>query len=152
MLQLTLPLTSLANTHNELDLIRQETNLTEDDIQLSLEIISEHSSLFLEYADPNVLDSYGFEDQNIAILKYFYDINYATLNPLTVTQSLSTEDSIQPRLAGIFIKMAIKDKIQDAIKDKMGERIKKQIGEELKDKVEDKWVQAAKKEVDEHGR
>lgn len=68
MLQLTLPLTSSANTQNELDLIRQETNLTEDDIQLSLDIISEHSSLFLENADINVLNSYGLEDQNIALL------------------------------------------------------------------------------------
>ncbi len=121
MLQITLPLTSLAHSHNELDLIRQQTNLPEDDIQLSLEIISDHSDILLEYDDSNVLYSYGFEDQNIAILKYFYDINYPAepINSLTVSRSLTTEGNIQPRMAGIFIRLAIKDKIQDAIKDKM---------------------------------
>ncbi|GED62731.1 YpjP family protein [Lysinibacillus fusiformis] len=149
MLQLTLPLTSSANTQNELDLIRQETNLTEDDIQLSLDIISEHSSLFLENADVNVLNSYGLEDQNIALLKYFYDINYPsiTLHAFAVSQNVSNNDNIQPRVANVLIRVLIKD----ALKKKMGDKIKKEIGDEVKDKVQDKWIAAAEKEIDKHG-
>ncbi|ODV57137.1 MULTISPECIES: hypothetical protein [Lysinibacillus] len=145
MLQLTLPLTSSANTQNELDLIRQESNLTEDDIQLSLDIISEHSSLFLENADVNFLNSYGLEDQNIALLKYFYDINYPsiTLNAFAVSQN----DNIQPRVANVLIRVLIKD----ALKKKMGDKIKKEIGDEVKDKVQDKWIAAAEKEINKHG-
>lgn len=114
ILQLTLPLTSTANTQNGLDLIRQETNLTEDDIQLSLDIISEHSSLFLENADITVLNSYGLEDQNIALLKYFYDINYpsVTLNAFAVSQNVTNNDNIQPRLANVLIRVLIKDALK----------------------------------------
>ncbi|WP_427071177.1 hypothetical protein [Lysinibacillus fusiformis] len=149
MLQLTLPLTSSANTQNELDLIRQETNLTEDDIQLSLDIISEHSSLFLENADVNVLNSYGLEDQSIALLKYFYDINYPsiTLHAFAVSQNVTNNDNIQPRVANVLIRVLIKD----ALKKKMGDKIKKEIGDEVKDKVQDKWIAAAEKEIDKHG-
>ncbi|WCH45785.1 YpjP family protein [Lysinibacillus sp. OF-1] len=149
ILQLTLPFTSSANTQNGLDLIRQETSLTEDDIQLSFDIISEHSSLFLENADITVLNSYGLEDQNIALLKYFYDINYpsVTLNAFAVSQNVTNNDNIQPRLANVLIRVLIKD----ALKKKMGDKIKKEIGKEVKDQIEDKWIAAAEKEIGQHG-
>lgn len=149
MLQVVVPLTGLANTNNELDLIRQETNLTDKDIQLSLEIISDNSSVFLESADTSVLDSYGLEDQNIALLKYFYDTSYITQSPdsSVALQTLSTEEVIQPRLASILIRTYIKK----ALKDKMGDRIEKQIGDKVKNEVEDKWVAAAEKEINKHG-
>lgn len=144
-LQIAFPFSGSANTTNELERIKQESQLTEQDIQLGLQIISDNSSVFIENADIKVLESYGIADQNVALLKYYYNLSDSTQS-LYSFQLEKTDQVIAPR-NGLLIRLLIKD----AMKDKMGDKIKKQIGKEVEDKVEQKMIDAAEKEIAKNG-
>ena len=146
LIQIVLPLSSLASSNDELEIIKQETKVTDEDIQLGLLIISDNSSFFLENADLSELESYGIEDQNIALLKYYYNMGNTTQSFNFPQLETRAEIAIQPRY-GSLIRVLVKG----AIKKKQGPRIEKQIGKEVDDKVVKQMQDEAENLVGKYG-
>src|SRR5690606_25038887 len=95
-----------------------------------------------ENANLEVLESYGIEDQNIALLKYYYTIQSADSAYLEAR----TEDAIQPRWGAL-----VKELIKGAAKKKQGPKIEKQIGKEVDAKVVKNMAEEAEILVEKYG-
>lgn len=68
--QICIPFSVLANDDINLKEINYESNLSDEELQLGLYLISENQDLFLMDINQEFLGSYNNEDLNFLLLKY----------------------------------------------------------------------------------
>ncbi|MEK5530633.1 YpjP family protein [Viridibacillus sp. FSL R5-0468] len=150
LVQVTLPFASLANSNDEIETFKQETNSTDKDIQLGLKIISDNRDMLLEDVDHEILDSYGIENQDIALLKYYF--NNSSSTGFNDDVQIETRDaiSIEPHLGAVVVS-TVRALVAKSVKKKMGKKIEKQIGKEVESKVVTRMQDEAEKQVKKYG-
>ncbi len=95
IIQTVLPFISFAN-NSELEAIQHKYQITDVDLEKSLELISNNKELFLEFADEEVLKSYNLEDENAALLQYYLSTNSTKSNVFSTTIISNDEVIVQP--------------------------------------------------------
>ena len=132
-----MPSVSFAN-QSGLETIQQKWNITDEDLEKSLELISNNQELFLEFADEEILNSYNIEDKNAALLQYYLSTNQIENSVNTLTLTSDNEIIAQPTWA-ILVRLLV----SNAVKKKMGKEVTKRIGNEVEAKVIPKFKDAA---------
>lgn len=136
--QISIPI-SQAHSNLVLEKIKSESNISEDELNLTLELISQNQSTFLMDINQEALKSQSNNDLNLSLLRY-YSTLYSNSRDYYSSSELVKEDEIQP-----FVGFVVRLLIQNAVKKKMGGKIAKQIGKEVDNKVVPKAQDAAEK-------
>ncbi|NLY79636.1 MAG: hypothetical protein GX072_07025 [Lysinibacillus sp.] len=124
----TTPIFSFAK-ENEIEKLQQKWHISDEDLEKSLELISNNKELFMEIVDQEELDSYNIEDENTALLLYF--LNTDQINNNVNARTLSSNDAIiQPTIWGSLVRVLV----SQAVKKKMGKKIQERIGDEVEKK------------------
>lgn len=129
----------LANDDINFKEINYESNLSDEELQLGLYLISENQDLLLMDINQEFLDSYSTEELN----------NYSTLysnsaNNYSIPE-LQKDQEMPP-----FVGFIIRTLVQNAVKKKMGGKIAKEIGKEVDSKVVPKAQDAAEQAYKKH--
>ncbi|MBB5149309.1 YpjP family protein [Ureibacillus thermosphaericus] len=141
----TTPIFSFAK-ENEIEKLQQKWHISDEDLEKSLELISNNKELFMEIVDQEELDSYNIEDENTALLLYF--LNTDQINNNVNARTLSSNDAIiQPTIWGSLVRVLV----SQAVKKKMGKKIQERIGDEVEKKVIPKFQDAAENATKKYG-
>jgi hypothetical protein len=139
----------LANT-NELDLLTNETGLSNNQLKNSLNMISDNYDLLIMDVDNELIESYDIKNKNIALLKYFIEeVESSKETPVKASANIEAESNeMQVQAVNGAIIRAL---LQSAKKKKMGPKIEKKIGKEVDDRFMKKAENAAVKASNKYG-